>query len=112
MERRNTASCLLLLLVLIFSPTLSQAQVTQEAPPNQASSVDDLIRILENEDARNALLTRLKNEAAVQKRTEPVENLTAARQIAERTMAAAEQIAASGEAIWSGITTVVVVFSG
>lgn len=109
----RTAASLLFLLALIVSPTLSNAQEPSQPTSQPASSVDDLIRILENEGARNALLTRLKNEAAAQQVTEPVEEEpTIARQIAEQTRAAAEQIVAGGEAVWSGVAALAVIFTG
>jgi len=106
------AASLLFLLAFIFA-TISNAQEPSQPTPQPASSVNDLIRILENEDARNALLTRLKNEAAAQQVPEPVEeNPTLARQIAEQTRAAAEQIVAGGEAVWSGVAALAVIFTG
>ncbi|GHC77550.1 mechanosensitive ion channel domain-containing protein [Limoniibacter endophyticus] len=96
--------------------SFSHGAFAQDMPSGQetpAASVEDLVRILENEDARNALLTKLKTqvsaagqEAAVQ--TEP----TLARQIAEQTRAAAEQIVTGGTAIWAGVTAVAAMLSG
>jgi moderate conductance mechanosensitive channel len=109
MPLRSTAASLLLILGILFSSTLSWAQDGPEGPPTSVSSVDDLVRILENEDARNALLARLKTEAGAQQA--PVEEETIAQQIAEQTRAAAEQIVSGSEAIWSGIGAVAMIFS-
>lgn len=113
MPFRRIAASLLFLLALLTAPALSNAQEPSSPTPQPSSSVDELIRILENEDARNALLTRLKNEAAAQQVQEPVEeDPTIARQIAEQTRAAAEQIVAGGEAVWSGVAALAVIFTG
>jgi small conductance mechanosensitive channel len=113
MPRHNAVATLLFLLVLLFAPTLSVAQEAAVAETKSASSVDDLIRILENEEARNALLTRLKSEVASQQvQASNESDPTIARQIAEQTRAAAEQILAGGEAIWVGVTAVALMFSG
>ncbi|MQY46847.1 mechanosensitive ion channel [Rhizobiales bacterium RZME27] len=113
MPLRNAAASLLFLLILIFSPTLSSAQEASPPAAKSASSIDDLIRILENDEARNALLTRLKSEVSTdQAKAPPTEDQTIARQIAEHTRAAAEQIMEGGAAIWSGVAAVATVFSG
>ncbi len=112
MPFRHVVASLAIFLALIFLPTFSSAQETTETA-KPANSVDELIRILENEEARNALLTRLKSEAAAQQSPEPAESdPTIARQIAEQTRAAAEQIFAGGEAVWSGVAAIAGIFSG
>lgn len=101
---------LFLSLMLPFSPSNAQDIGTTASRPT--SSVDDLIRILENEEARNALLSRLKSEAASQ--TEAMPNAvepTIARQIAEQTKATAEHIVAGGEAVWDGVVSIATVIS-
>jgi len=104
---------LLFMLVVLVAPVLSNAQEPSSPTPQPASSADDLIRILENGDARNALLSRLKSEAAAQQVQAPVEeDSTFARQIAEQTRAAAEQIVAGGEAVCSGVAALAVIFTG
>lgn len=103
---------LFLSLILPFSP--STAQDGGATTSETASSVDDLIRILENEAARNSLLSRLKNEVAAQAQTETQQNAgepTIARQIAEQTKATAEQIVAGGEAVWDGVVSIATVLS-
>lgn len=113
MPFRRIAASLLFLLALLVAPALSNAQEPPSPTPQSSSSVDELIHILENEDARNALLTRLKSEAAAQQVQEPIEeDPTIARQIAEQTRAAAEQIVAGGEAVWSGVAALAVIFTG
>ncbi|CAN7733210.1 mechanosensitive ion channel domain-containing protein [Neorhizobium sp. LjRoot104] len=104
---------LLITLALVFLPTVVRAQSAPAETSKPSSSVNDLIRILEEDDARNALLARLKSEAAEQRGGEPAAtDLTIARQIAEQTRAVAEQIVAGSEAIWSGVTAVSLMFSG
>lgn len=104
---------LLITLALIFLPTVVWAQSAPAEAGKPASSVNDLIRILENDDARSALLAKLKNEAAEQNGVEPAAtDPTIARQIAEQTRAIAEQVVAGSEAIWSGVAAVALVFSG
>jgi moderate conductance mechanosensitive channel len=110
---RKAAASLLILLTVILCPSLSAAQQPPEATPAPASGADELIRILENDEARNALLERLKNTAVAEQPAAPAESSpTIARQIAEQTRAAAEQIMAGGEAIWIGVNAVAAMFSG
>jgi moderate conductance mechanosensitive channel len=112
MNCRNRIASLLVLLVLIILPSLAHAQESAEPAPNPSSSVNDLIRILESEEARGALLDRLKAEAAAQESGEAGDaNSTIARQVAEQTRAAAEQIVDGAEAVWSGLAALVVMFS-
>ena len=104
---------LLITLALILLPTVGWTQSVPAETGKPASSVNDLIRILENDDARHALLARLKNEAAEQKAAEPTTaDPTIARQIAEQTRAIAEQIVVGSEAILSGVAAVTLVVSG
>lgn len=112
MPLRNAAASLLFFVILIFSPTLSVAQEASPPAAKPASSIDELIRILENDEARNALLTRLKSEVSTDRAKAPQENPTIATQIAEHTRTAAEQIMAGGVAIWSGVMAVATAFSG
>jgi small-conductance mechanosensitive channel len=113
MPFRRIAASLLFFIALLVSSTLSVAQEASQPTPQPASSVDDLIRILENDDARNALLTRLKTQAAAQQVQEPAEEEpTIARQIAEQTRAAAEQIVAGSEAVWSVVAALAVILTG
>lgn len=112
MRACNIVASFILFLSMILLSAPSFAQNGSEAVSKQASSVDDLIRILENEEARHALLSRLKSEAAAQASTtsdsgEP----TIARQIAEQTKAAAEHIVAGGEAVWDGVSSIATIIS-
>lgn len=112
MNCRNRIASLLVLLVLIIFPSLAHAQESTDSAANPTSSVNDLIRILESEEARGALLDRLKAEAAAQESGEAGDaNSTIARQVAEQTRAAAEQIVDGAEAVWSGLAALVVMFS-
>ena len=113
MHRRLAAAGLLILLALIFAPTASFAQETPQPATSTADSVDDLVRILENEEARNALLTRLKSQVDSLQPEAPISSdPTIARQIAEQTRAVAEQIVAGGEAIWGAVASVASLISG
>ncbi|MFN7089192.1 MAG: mechanosensitive ion channel domain-containing protein [Allorhizobium sp.] len=95
---------LLALLALFALPPAAEAQENDQSTPQAATGVEDLIRILESEEARTALLTRLKTEAAAQASTEqPGVEATIARQVAEQTRAAAEQIVVGGNTVWTGL---------
>lgn len=112
MNCRNRIASLLVLLVLIILPSLAHAQESAEPASDPTSSVNDLIRILESEEARGALLDRLKAEAAAQESRDASDaNSTIARQVAEQTRAAAEQIVDGAQAVWSGLAALVVMFS-
>lgn len=88
----------LLLLLLLFSPAAAQAQIPGLAPepaadtaPSSDASIDELIRIIENDETRAALIERLKRadaEADVPADAPP--DLSIVRQLAEYTRAAAE----------------------
>jgi small-conductance mechanosensitive channel len=90
-----------LLLLLLFFPAAAQAQVPGVTPePTAASesdaSLDELIRIIENEQTRAALIERLKqadSEADVPADAPP--DLSIVRQLAEYTRAAAEGTSAT-----------------
>ena len=85
---------LLLLLLLVFSPVAAVAQipgVTPEAPESRDAGIDELIRIIENDETRAVLIERLKQtgaEAPVPAEAPP--DLSIVRQLAEYTRAAAE----------------------
>lgn len=98
--------------LLFFFSFFALSSLSNAAETSQPiNGVNELIRILEDESARNALLSRLKNEAA-QQIEQQEEDPTLARQIAEQTRAAAEQIVVGGEAVWSGLASLAVVFTG
>ncbi|GGE51731.1 mechanosensitive ion channel protein MscS [Agaricicola taiwanensis] len=110
---------LLFATLLAIAPLSAAAQDAAPAPAEgqaeQApqASVDELIRILENEEARNALLSRLKAQAAeapaaAAQEAEP----TLARQIAEQTQAMAEQLASAGQELLTGIAGIAAAFTG
>lgn len=110
-SRRIFASLLLLLGLLVFS-SQGLAQETGGPAPSSDASINDLIRILENEDARNALLTRLKTEAADQRNEEAGEgDATIARQIAEQTKSTAERFIAGAQALWNSLAGIALTFT-
>ncbi|WP_313613693.1 mechanosensitive ion channel domain-containing protein [Agrobacterium sp.] len=114
MPLRYIAAIFVLFLSLTLPVAPSAAQDSGATASKPASSVDDLIRILENEEARNALLSRLKSEVAAQAQTKAPPNAsepTIARQIAEQTKATAEHIVAGGEAVWEGVVGIATVLS-
>jgi moderate conductance mechanosensitive channel len=112
MRVRNIAASVVLFLSLLMSFSPSVAQDSGETTSRPASSVDDLIRILENEEARNSLLSRLKSQAAAEtSATSTAGEQTIARQIAEQTKAAAEHIVAGGEAVWEGVAGIATALS-
>jgi small-conductance mechanosensitive channel len=94
----------LLLLLLLFSPAAVQAQVpgvtTEPAAASASSeaSLDELIRIIENEQTRAALIERLKSAGANAEADVPADappDLSIVRQLAEYTRAAAEGTSAT-----------------
>jgi small-conductance mechanosensitive channel len=92
-----------LLLLLLFFPAIAQAQApgvtpepAAEATTSSDASLDELIRIIENEQTRAALIERLKQadtEADVPADAPP--DLSIVRQLAEYTRAAAEGTSAT-----------------
>ena len=99
---------LLLLLLLAFSPTLALAQVpgvtpqaTEETTASDAG-LDELIRIIENDETRAALIERLRQAetgVAAEPPTDAPPDLSIARQLAEYTKAAAEGASAAVRAL-------------
>ena len=91
---------LLLILLLLLSPVAAMAQipgVTADAPAASSDAgIDELIRIIENDETRAALIERLKQtgaEAPVPADAPP--DLSIVRQLAEYTRAAAEGTSAT-----------------
>lgn len=95
---------LLLLLFLLITPAVAQAQIpgvtpepaAEAAVSNSDASIDELIRIIENDESRAALIERLKQtgaEAPVPAEAPP--DLSIVRQLAEYTRAAAEGMSAT-----------------
>lgn len=88
-----------ILLCLVTVPNAVMAQVpglsaetpaAAEASPSDAS-IDELVRILENDQSRTALIERLKQtEAATPVAVEPAADMSIVRQLAEYTRAAAQ----------------------
>ena len=101
---------LLLLLMLVLSPVAAMAQipgVTAEpaASSSTDASIDELIRIIENDETRAALIERLKQadgEADVPADAPP--DLSIARQLAEYTRAAAEGATATLQSLGAVFT--------
>ena len=94
---------LLLLLLFVFSPIAATAQVPGITPDTQTTSsdagIDELIRIIENDETRAVLIERLKQsgaETTAPASTEEVPpDLSIVRQLAEYTKAAAEGTSAT-----------------
>src|SRR5690606_10657060 len=90
---------LIILLLLVLSPLSAVAQipgVTPEAPASSDAGIDELIRIIENDETRAALIERLKRtsaEAPAPDETAP--DLNIVRQLAEYTKTAAEGASAT-----------------
>ncbi|MBS9720967.1 mechanosensitive ion channel [Tianweitania sp. BSSL-BM11] len=86
---------LLFALFLLSSPALAQVDASSQTEAPQAS-VDDLVRLLENEKTRNELIERLRTAAPPQnaeqaaQQAEGMADPTIARQIAEYTRTIAE----------------------
>jgi small conductance mechanosensitive channel len=98
---------LLLLLVLLLTPVAALAQVpglTPEPEPAVSSDagLDELIRIIENDETRAALIERLRQSGtALEAEPEPPADLSIARQLAAYTTAAAEGASATISALGS-----------
>jgi small conductance mechanosensitive channel len=112
---------ILLLSIFLHLPSTASAQLPTPSAPAAKSqppepNVDDLVRILENDQARNALISRLKNQAAEKPAGEATEDgeatPTIARQIAEQTRSVAEQIMDAGKAVWAGAASIGAVIQG
>lgn len=91
---------LFLLLMLVLSPVAAMAQVpgvtSEPAASSSDASIDELIRIIENDETRAALIERLRQtgaEAPVP--AEAPNDLSIVRQLAEYTRAAAEGTSAT-----------------
>ncbi|KRA55338.1 mechanosensitive ion channel domain-containing protein [Devosia sp. Root635] len=90
---------LLLLLLFVLSPVAVMAQVPGITPETSTSSdagIDELIRIIENDDTRAALIERLRQSGT--EATAPVEtapDLNIVRQLAEYTKTVAEGASAT-----------------
>lgn len=83
---------LFLLLLLVAQPVLAHAQTTSEPPAETTSSdagIDELVRILENDETRALLIERLRQSGDVVPAEAPAD-LSIVRQLAEYTRAAAE----------------------
>ena len=98
--------CLVLLVcLLMLFPGLAQAQSpvpsttsSSESTPSADASIDELIRIIENDQTRAALIERLKQDGAVSDAETPAAapvELSIVRQVAEYTRSAAEGVSAT-----------------
>ena len=98
---------LFLLIVLLFTPIAAMAQVpgltpepAASAEPSSDASIDELVRILENDETRALLIDRLQQsgvEAPVP--AEAAADLSIVRQLAEYTRAAAEGVSTTFRAL-------------
>nr|MBF0686005.1 mechanosensitive ion channel protein MscS [Pseudomonas sp.] len=83
-----------LLLLLLLAPSAVQAQTAPTAPAEAAApaeaGIDELIRIIENDETRAALLERLQQTDVAEAPVEAPPNLNIARQLAEYTRTVAE----------------------
>lgn len=87
---------LLLLLLLQIAPIAAFAQSGNVAPANHDAGIEELIRIIENDETRAALIERLKQtDGAVAGPVETSQDLSIVRQLAEYTRAAAEGASAT-----------------
>lgn len=90
---------LLLLLLFVLSPVAVMAQVPGITPETTTSSdagIDELIRIIENDETRAALIERLKQSGTeVTAPTETAPDLNIVRQLAEYTKTVAEGASAT-----------------
>lgn len=88
---------LLFLLLGLAQPALAQSEPS--APAASQGDIDALVRILENDESRALLITRLQQTAAGDPAVEPAADLSIARRLAEYTRAVAEGTSATIAAI-------------
>ena len=100
---------LLLVTLLFVLPVHAQEAPAEPAP---SASVEDLIRILEDEAARTELIERLRQAAPAEEQAEPVPDLSIARQLAEYTRGIAEGASATVRAFGSGVASLRDAFTG
>jgi small conductance mechanosensitive channel len=104
--------CFILACLALFpATTLAQTTAAPAANP-PAAGVEELVRILENEEARKALLARLKAEAPAKPAgsDEAASEPTLPRQLAEHTRAIAEELADAGQRAWRTVSQIGAVF--
>ena len=98
--------CLVLLVsLLMLFPGLAQAQSpvssttsSSERAPSADASIDELVKIIENDETRAALIERLKQDSATSASETPAAaptELSIVRQVAEYTRSAAEGVSAT-----------------
>ncbi|WP_454854683.1 mechanosensitive ion channel domain-containing protein [Rhizobium binxianense] len=104
------------LVSFLVSVASVQSVASQDGAGSQSqpsAGVGDLIHILENDDARNALLAKLKAQVDESGGRASVDmQPTIARQIAEQTRAAAEQIIDGIAILWRDVAAIAFAFSG
>lgn len=108
---------LLFLFLLLIGPTMGQDILTgssAEESQTTPAAVDDLIRILEDDAARAALIERLKQAAPAVTEDEAAasQDLSIARQLAEYTRGVAEGASATVRSVGQALGNLQQVFSG
>lgn len=87
---------LALLILLLLAPAQAMAQfLPAEAAPASEAGIDELIRIIENDETRAMLLERLRQTEEAGAPAEAPPDLSIVRQLAEYTRAAAEGMSAT-----------------
>lgn len=90
---------IVIVLLLLLSPASAQVLPPAESVPAEApamdASIDELIRIIENDETRAALIERLRGGEAAEAPVEAPPDLSIVRQLAEYTQAAAEGASAT-----------------
>ena len=88
---------LILILMLLTAPAQAQAPAPADQSPDAQTSIEELVRILENEETRTELIQRLQQSVGTEEpaATGVDPELSLVRQLAQYTKAAAENTAAT-----------------
>ncbi len=110
---------LLFLLLVLMGPAAAQDSLTGQAGPGEgepaetSAAVDDLVRILEDDTARAALIERLRQAEPDVAPEEPVvQDLSIARQLAEYTRSVAQGASASVRSVGQALGNLQRLFDG
>jgi small-conductance mechanosensitive channel len=111
---RTLILCLLLVLPVYGQDILTgQAGSASEAEPASGTAVEDLIRILEDDTARAALIEQLRQAAPEVAADEPAGNeISIARQLAEYTRSVAEGASSTLRSVGQALGNLQQIFSG
>lgn len=92
--------------------TLDSGTEAEAAEPASGQAIDDLVRILQDDAARAALIERLQQAAPAEAAPEAPPDLSIARQLAEYTRSIAEGASSTAQALGGAIVNIRDAFSG